>query len=95
MFKITLVDQATSFADDLDEEGVTTWAALKGKFITQHRGDINLITVLDNLARVQHKKGEPVLAYINRFRTKRSGSHRRKQLPFGCFAFPKEPATGD
>ncbi|KAL2653033.1 hypothetical protein R1flu_021161 [Riccia fluitans] len=56
--------------DDLDEEGVITWAVLKGKFITRYRGDINLIMVLDNLTRVQHKKRELVLAYINWFRTK-------------------------
>ncbi|KAL2650898.1 hypothetical protein R1flu_019026 [Riccia fluitans] len=65
---MTLVDEATSFVDDLDEERMTTWFELKSKFITRYRGDINLIMVMDNLAKVQHKKGEPVLAYINQFR---------------------------
>ncbi|KAL2642879.1 hypothetical protein R1flu_010466 [Riccia fluitans] len=69
VFKTTLVDEATSFTDDLDEEGVTKWPELKDKFITRYRGAINPVMVMDNLAKVQHKKGEPVLAYINRFRT--------------------------
>ncbi|KAL2634751.1 hypothetical protein R1flu_006230 [Riccia fluitans] len=68
VFKTTLVDEATSFADDLDEEGVTKWLELKEKFITRYRGAINPVMVMDNLAKVQHKKGEPVLAYVNRFR---------------------------
>ncbi|KAL2651977.1 hypothetical protein R1flu_020105 [Riccia fluitans] len=68
VFKTTLVDEATSFADDLDEEGVTKWTELKEKFITRYRGAINPVMVMDNLAKVQHKKGEPVLAYVNRFR---------------------------
>ncbi|KAL2634334.1 hypothetical protein R1flu_005813 [Riccia fluitans] len=68
VFKITLVDEATSFTDDLDEEGVTKWPELKEKFIMRYRGAINPIMVMDNLAKVQHKKGEPVLAYVNRFR---------------------------
>ncbi|KAL2623819.1 hypothetical protein R1flu_008064 [Riccia fluitans] len=67
MFKTTLVDEATSFADDLDEEQETKWPKLKDKFITRYRGAINPIMVMDNLAKIQHKKGEPVLAYINRF----------------------------
>ncbi|KAL2654129.1 hypothetical protein R1flu_022257 [Riccia fluitans] len=69
VFKTTLVDEATSFADDLDEDRVTKWPELKDKFITRYRGAINPIMVMDTLAKVQHKKGEPVLAYINRFRT--------------------------
>ncbi|KAL2622370.1 hypothetical protein R1flu_002575 [Riccia fluitans] len=68
VFKTTLVDEATSFADDLDEEGVTKWLKLKEKFITRYRGAINPVMVMDNLAKVQHKKGEPVLAYVYRFR---------------------------
>ncbi|KAL2613221.1 hypothetical protein R1flu_024913 [Riccia fluitans] len=68
VFKTTLVDEATSFAYDLDEEGVTKWPKLKEKFITRYRGAINPVMVMDNLAKVQHKKGEPVLAYVNRFR---------------------------
>ncbi|KAL2621101.1 hypothetical protein R1flu_001306 [Riccia fluitans] len=68
VFKTTLVDEVTSFADDLDKEGVTKWPELKEKFITRYRGAINPVMVMDNLAKVQHKKGEPVLAYVNRFR---------------------------
>ncbi|KAL2610319.1 hypothetical protein R1flu_028892 [Riccia fluitans] len=35
VFKTTLVDEATNFADDLDEEGVTKWTELKEEFITR------------------------------------------------------------
>ncbi|KAL2628576.1 hypothetical protein R1flu_013262 [Riccia fluitans] len=52
VFKTTLVDEATSFADDLDEEGVTKWPELKEKFITKYRGAINPVMVMDNLAKV-------------------------------------------
>ncbi|KAL2634856.1 hypothetical protein R1flu_006335 [Riccia fluitans] len=82
MFKTTLIDEATNFADDLDEERVTSWLELKDKFIMRYRGDINLVMRMDNLAKVQHKKGEPVLAYINWFKAE------AKWLPLEEANFP-------
>ncbi|KAL2620432.1 hypothetical protein R1flu_000637 [Riccia fluitans] len=40
VFKTILVDEATNFADDLDEEGVTTWAMLYNPLLW--RGELDL-----------------------------------------------------